>query len=225
MLLMGNNIIGINGIGKTHKMIKKVKLSKPALNREEKRQLKLDAILRHAAAAFMEKGYYKTSLDDIARLHKVTKPTLYYYIKNKEDILIKCEEVADLRINGLLDQVTETEENGFVQLKNFIEGYVGIVTDDIIRCHIRHRGQREDPVAREASLTMHRSIEHRVREILAKGVEDGSIRSCNTTIIAILLFDAVNGISAWFRDEGKVDQKELVEQVLLIVAEGIINKK
>ena len=42
----------------------------------------------------MERGYYKTSLDDIARMQNVTKPTLYYYIKNKEDILVKCEELT-----------------------------------------------------------------------------------------------------------------------------------
>ncbi|MCF6196915.1 MAG: TetR/AcrR family transcriptional regulator [Emcibacter sp.] len=205
-------------------MIKKVKLLKPAMGREEKRQLKLDAILRHAAAAFMEKGYYKTSLDDIARLHKVTKPTLYYYIRNKEDILIKCEAVASQRINGLLDDVTALDDSGFAQLQKFIEGYVEIVTDDIIRCHIRHRGQREDPAAREASLKMHREIEHRVREIIGRGVADGSLRPCNPTIIAILLFDALNGISAWYREEGDLNHEELVAQVLLIVTEGVKNK-
>lgn len=193
------------------------------LNRDEKRQIKLDAILRHAAAAFMEKGYYKTSLDDIARLHQVTKPTLYYYIKNKEDILIKCEEVAGMRINGLLDEVTATDHCGYDQLEGFIRGYIDIVTDDIIRCHIRHRGQREDPVARDASLRMHRGIEHRVREIIGKGIDDGSIHPCNSTIIAILLFDALNGISAWYREEGDVNQDELVEQVLLIVTKGLKN--
>lgn len=205
-------------------MVKKVKLTKPVLNRAEKRQLKLDAILRHAAAAFMDKGYYKTSLDDIARRHKVTKPTLYYYIRNKEDILIKCEAVASSRINGLLDEVTARAECGFDQLQHFIEGYVEIVTDDIIRCHIHHRGQREDAQARRDSLTMHRVIEHRVREIIGRGVTDGSIRACNSTIIAILLFDALNGISAWYREEGELNHGELVAQVLLIVTEGVKNK-
>ncbi len=202
-------------------MNKKIELSKPALNRKEKRQTKLDAILRHAARAFMENGYYKTSLDDIAKLHNVTKPTLYYYVKNKEDILIKCEDVASKRINGLLDEVTATDENGFLQLKKFIVGYVEIVTDDIIRCHIRHRGQRENSDAREASLNMHRGIEHRVREIIRQGVKDGSIKSCNSTIIAILLFDALNGISAWYRNEGELNHEDLVGQVLLLVTDGL----
>jgi len=223
-LLMGNNIALRYDISKMGKNIKKVKLIKSPLNREEKRQLKLDAILRHAAAAFMEKGYYKTSLDDIARRYSVTKPTLYYYVKNKEDILIKCEDVASIRINGLLDQVTAGPQSGFAQLEDFIKGYVEIVTDDIIRCHIRHRGQREGELARNASLKMHRGIEQRVRKIIIKGMADGSIQNCNSTIIAILLFDALNGISAWYRDEGKLNHEELVRQVLLLVTEGVKNK-
>jgi len=192
-----------------------------ALSRTEKRKAKLDAILRHAARAFMEKGYYKTSLEDIAALHKVTKPTLYYYVKNKEDILVKCEEEASVRINGLLDVVTGNATSGFEKLRAFIIGYVDIVTDDIIRCHIRHRGQMEDPALREDSLNMHRGIEHRVREIIAEGIRDGSVKRCNPTIIAILLFDALNGISAWYRNEGEMDQGELSAQILSLVSEGI----
>ena len=53
------------------------------LTKDEKREQKLHVILSNAAKEFIERGYYKTSLDDIARMQNVTKPTLYYYIKNK----------------------------------------------------------------------------------------------------------------------------------------------
>lgn len=190
-------------------------------SRAEKRQIRLDTILQSAAKAFMEQGYYKTSLDDIARMQNVTKPTLYYYIKNKEDILIKCEDVASERINGMLDRVLAAEKNGFDLLCDFVAGYVEIVTDDIIRCHIRHRGQREAPAARAASLKMHRGIEQRVRGIIDKGIEDGTIRKCSTTITAILLFDALNGISAWYREEGDVKHADLTKEVLTFVTQGM----
>lgn len=191
-------------------------------SRAEKRQIRLDTILQCAAKAFMEQGYYKTSLDDIARMQNVTKPTLYYYIKNKEDILIKCEDVASERINGMLDRVLDEEKNGFQLLCDFITGYVDIVTDDIIRCHIRHRGQREAPAARTASLKMHRGIEQRVRGIIAAGIKDGTIRKCNPTITAILLFDALNGISAWYREEGDVKHADLTKEVLALVTQGMM---
>ena len=59
------------------------------LTKDEKREQKLHVILSNAAKEFIERGYYKTSLDDIARMQNVTKPTLYYYIKNKEDIQLR----------------------------------------------------------------------------------------------------------------------------------------
>ncbi|MCC3862375.1 TetR/AcrR family transcriptional regulator [Pseudemcibacter aquimaris] len=192
------------------------------ITREEKRKQKLDVILRNASKAFMEKGYYKTSLDDIAKMQNVTKPTLYYYIKNKEDILVKCEEEACRRINGLLDDIFAGGGNGFQMLYRFVQGYIGIITDDIIRCHVRHRGQMEDETLRAASIQNHKDIESRVREIIRIGITDGTIRDCNSTILAILLFDSLNGITAWYKSDGPVKEDELTEEVLALVTHGVI---
>lgn len=192
------------------------------ITREEKRKQKLDVILRNASKAFMEKGYYKTSLDDIAKMQNVTKPTLYYYIKNKEDILVKCEQEACRRINGLLDDILAGGGNGFQMLYRFVQGYIGIITDDIIRCHVRHRGQMEDEQLRASSIQNHKDIELRVREIIRTGISDGSIRDCNSTILAILLFDSLNGITAWYKSDGPVKEDELTEEVLALVTHGVI---
>ena len=59
--------------------------------REEKRL----AVLKAGAAAFRERGFEKTSLDDIAGKLGVTKPTLYYYIEN----LLPAQRVKELRRN------------------------------------------------------------------------------------------------------------------------------
>ena len=58
------------------------------------RELRLDALYRVAAAAFRRNGYHGTSLVDIARELGVSKPTLYYYVANKQDLLFQCHLVA-----------------------------------------------------------------------------------------------------------------------------------
>lgn len=191
------------------------------VTRAQKRQQKLDVILRNAAKAFMERGYYKTSLDDIAKMQNVTKPTLYYYIKNKEDILIKCEEVALARLNKMIDDIDVENRTGYEMLYDFIIGYINIITDDISRCHVRHRGQMEDKAAAENSIKNHKELEYRVREIIRTGIKDRSIRNCNSTILAILLFDSLNGITSWYHLEGEVKQDELTNEVLALVMHGI----
>ena len=51
------------------------------------REVKRDAVVRAAAKLFTARGFKGTSLDDIAASLGVTKPTLYNYIANKEEIL------------------------------------------------------------------------------------------------------------------------------------------
>src|SRR6266478_9027549 len=58
--------------------------------RVREREVKREAVIRAAAHAFNRKGYHNTSLDDIAAALDVTKPTVYYYVTSKEQLLFQC---------------------------------------------------------------------------------------------------------------------------------------
>src|SRR5947207_3742350 len=58
--------------------------------RRRDRELKREAVIRAAAREFNRKGYHNTSLDDIATALEVTKPTVYYYVTSKEQLLFEC---------------------------------------------------------------------------------------------------------------------------------------
>ena len=191
------------------------------LTKDEKREQKLHVILSNAAKEFIERGYYKTSLDDIARMQNVTKPTLYYYIKNKEDILVKCEQITCGKINSLLDIVMARDISSLDMIQEFIYEYIKIITDDVARCHVRHRGQMENKELAAKSIKDHKDIEFRVREIIRRGINDGSIRDCNSTILAILLFDSLNGLTSWYHSDGQVTLDELAEEIIALVTKGV----
>jgi AcrR family transcriptional regulator len=191
------------------------------LTKDEKREQKLHVILSNAAKEFIERGYYKTSLDDIARMQNVTKPTLYYYIKNKEDILVKCEQITCGKINSLLDIVMARDISSLDMIQEFINEYIKIITDDVARCHVRHRGQMENKELAARSIKNHKDIEFRVREIIRRGINDGSIRDCNSTILAILLFDSLNGLTSWYHSDGQVTLDELAEEIIALVTKGV----
>ena len=69
--------------------------------------LKRDAVILAAARAFRERGYHNTSLDDLAASLKVTKPTLYLYVPNKEAILFECFRAGLAQIQATLDGMRE----------------------------------------------------------------------------------------------------------------------
>jgi len=51
-------------------------------------------ILLAAARLFADRGYAGTSVREIVAMAGVTKPTLYYYFKNKDDLCIKLMDLA-----------------------------------------------------------------------------------------------------------------------------------
>ncbi len=63
---------------------------KASHERQRDREVKRDAVIRAAAREFNRKGYHNTSLDDIAARLEVTKPTVYYYVTSKEQLLFQC---------------------------------------------------------------------------------------------------------------------------------------
>src|SRR6187399_2069011 len=83
-------------------------------------------ILKSAAAAFRRRGYHGASVDEIASALNMTKGNLYYYFKNKEEILFMChdyaldviqEHVVEIgRSNLTVDQKVHAIIRGFVHL-------------------------------------------------------------------------------------------------------------
>ena len=49
-----------------------------------------EVIMGVASTMFRERGYDRTSLDDIAAGLSITKPSLYYHFASKEEILLEC---------------------------------------------------------------------------------------------------------------------------------------
>src|SRR5579884_3030566 len=56
--------------------------------KEKQRQEREELILKAAEEVFMEKGYYETSIDEIAASVGIAKGTVYLHFPSKEDLVI-----------------------------------------------------------------------------------------------------------------------------------------
>jgi AcrR family transcriptional regulator len=53
-----------------------------------------ERILKNALQHFCDYGYHGTSVREITAASEVTKPTLYYYYKNKEELFVKLAQTC-----------------------------------------------------------------------------------------------------------------------------------
>src|SRR2546425_13203742 len=62
-------------------------------------------ILKSAAKAFRRLGYHGATVEEIAAALHMKKGNLYYYFKNKEEILFACHQYSLDRLMQLLDDI------------------------------------------------------------------------------------------------------------------------
>ncbi len=84
-------------------------------------QVRKDEILDVAQKLFLEKGYAKTTVEDILKKIGIAKGTLYYHFKSKEEIL---SVIVDRQIENAEKSLIQIEQN---QEESAIEKLVQVV--------------------------------------------------------------------------------------------------
>lgn len=171
-------------------------------DRVAEREEKWEALLHAAARAFAESGYYRTSLDEIAERLGVTKPTLYYYAKSKEELIAAVAARA-------LDQALEPtsagpDAPGIDALRAFLHRYAVTIANDFGRCFAV---LSDTDLSAGPGLHLRQQkhlIDRHLRELVERGIADGSIGRCDVRLTAFMLAGAINGIARWYSDKGEM---------------------
>ena len=98
---------------------------------------KREAVLQTAAELFLEKSYGRTSMNDVAERLHITKPALYHYFQNKEDILLECYRLGVGLIEEILNEIASHGGNGLRKVEAFIHSYANVMTLNFGRCVMR----------------------------------------------------------------------------------------
>ncbi len=194
-------------------------------NKEEQSALKRLAILRTAAQLFNQRGFYATSLNDLAKLLNVTKPSLYYYVKSKDDILLQILHHAMGQIEPAITVAEETGSNGLEKLRIFVGSYVQVLTGDFGKCLVLSGTTPLDPDSRSQVAPAFRRIDQAVRRMITDGIDDGSIAPCDPKIAAFSLFGSLHWMTSWFRADGELGADAMADHLFSIFRDGLEPRK
>jgi AcrR family transcriptional regulator len=88
---------------------------------ERIRRATTEHILETALILFCSKGYYSTSIEDVAKQAQISKGLLYHYFKGKEEVLAA---LVDIRINDVLVvmNAAKTKSTPAEQIRHIAEG-------------------------------------------------------------------------------------------------------
>ncbi|MCX7172714.1 MAG: TetR/AcrR family transcriptional regulator [Proteobacteria bacterium] len=181
----------------------------------EQHAIKRLAVLKAAAHAFNERGYYQTSLDDLAETLNVTKPTLYYYIKNKEEILYECKKIALETMTAAMAEAEQQGHNGLERVLAILHAYADCILDDFGMCLVLLNDSGLNPEIRVKLKELERHLNRQGCKYIEQGIADGSILARDSKMIRYFIVGAINWIPHWYRDSGKLSREQIIERFLV----------
>jgi AcrR family transcriptional regulator len=186
---------------------------------------KREAVLKTAAELFLEKSYGRTSMNDVAERLNITKPALYHYFDNKEDILLECYRLGVGLIEDTLNEIADHCGTGLQKVAAFIHSYAIVMTVNFGRCVMRLDEGDLTSEARAEVRSYKRKIDCRLRGFIQEGIEDGSIVRCNTKIAAFAIAGAVNWVCMWYEPDGALPPQEIAAQFARTLTQGLAAAK
>ncbi len=201
------------------------KKSASPFNRTTQHDAKRTAILSQAARLFNSKGSRATTLKDIAESLGLTKTSLYYYVKTKEELIYQCY-MATLELHHEnLDHIEKTYSDPIERMTGFFRLHFenwqasqdgkGVHYAALLEIASLQGPHRTDVEA------LYIAMFKRLRQYLRDGISLGALRSFDTTSATRAILGSVEWSFSWLHKIPKGEVAEVVAQAIEILAHGL----
>lgn len=183
-----------------------------------------DTILAVAARFFAAQGYDGTSIREIVEEAGVTKPALYYYFKNKEDLYKSVIQDAYDYFFGFLIPIVEDDLEFIAKLEKITALYFSLTQEgaDMVRMiYDALFFPKRNPFAHEMIWENEQKHLNFLKTVFADGIRKGYIRKGDIDDIVHHYIGTVNLYIMLILAEQKTLPAEVEKRVIHFVLHGI----
>ena len=176
--------------------------------------LKRRRIVEAAQRLFYEKGYERTTLDDIAERLQVTKPFIYSYYKNKSELL---HEIAQQCITECLET-----QSRILAGRMSIPEKLARITEEVARIIISNQANTIIYLREQMNLDwqiaqrireQRDEFDHRIMKLLKDGVRSGALDVVDERVTARCIGGMLVWCALWYRDLGVLSPSAIARLV------------
>jgi len=183
-------------------------------------ELQKGRMLRAAAKCFNEKGYSGSSLKDVANELGLTDAALYYYVRNKEELVYLCYVRAGEIGRESMDRAISDGCSGLDVVRRYLRYHLEVMTGERGPIAIMSEIPSLKPAHRDEVLEISRLHGARFEAVLRQGIEDGSIAPCDVRMTGNAIMGALNWVPKWFRGDTAV-AASVVDEFPQILSAGL----
>lgn len=191
--------------------------------KEQKAALIQEEILIAAARLIAGRGFRAVTVDDISAEMGFTKSIVYYYMKNKNEILWRIFEKIDETYANGLDEAFQGGGTPVDQLSAVMQRHCMNVLSHLDWSTIYNRDLNELTDDQRAKVEEHRhQYNRRIQSLYEEGVRTGHFRPTPPIIAVSCLIGACNWPYTWFNPKGKLSAEDIAKGYAEQLIHGVL---
>ena len=171
---------------------------------------------------FRDKGFAATSMRDLAETVGIEAASLYNHIRSKNEMLESiCFDVAN-RFTLFMDQLELKEGSPIKKIETLLRYHIRQMFDHFEEVIVSDREWKhlDEPYLSNFH-NQRRTYRKRFAALIEEGIKKNEINNIDAPTVVIIMLHAVNGIESWHRSRAKISEKELEDNMVTIMIEGL----
>ncbi|MFD1039833.1 TetR family transcriptional regulator [Virgibacillus byunsanensis] len=173
---------------------------------------KKQQILFSAIGIVNKKGYAGATMEDIAAELLMTKGSLYYYFKNKSDLMYQCHNFVLSQASEDLERILNGEGSTKEILFKMVATHIDYAIEEKETFNLIMEPKRffnEEQL--KLVLELRKRYEGLFDQIISRGIQERIFSTEEPTIARMIILGAMNWIQQWYKPKGRLSKEELVE--------------
>ncbi len=161
---------------------------------------------------FFEKGYFATSISEIAKGCGIQKASIYYHFPSKEDLLFAIMETTMIDLLDALESNLATPSDIEGKMRAGVRSHVAFHLNRQKETFIASselRGLSEDHFA--IVVSRRDAYERIFRDLISTGIQQTIFADGDTRILAYAILTLCTAGATWFRPDGRLSVDAIAE--------------
>jgi AcrR family transcriptional regulator len=169
---------------------------------------------------FFKKGYFATSISDIAKGCGIQKASIYYHFAGKEELLFNIMENTMIDLLESLQSSLAACENQEDRMRSAVRSHVSFHLNRQKETFIASSELRGLSSEHFDSIVARRdAYEKIVQDLIQTGIEKGIFASADVKILSYAILTLCTAGATWFRPDGRLS----VEAIAKIYENFVLN--
>lgn len=183
-----------------------------------------ESILVAAAELFDRQGYVNTSLDDVAKAVGIKREALYYYYRNRSEILLAIigpqSEALVEGLKAVLAMEASAPEKLRAGIRNHLQRFDRYCLEMTIS--LRDGLMENSEEVRAVMARTWKTYERMWVELIAEGQRDGEFRPADPKMVAFAILGMCNWLARWYDPKKSASLDSIIDTYFVLVGFGLV---